>query len=1103
MLTLVFISCDKNTQPPVEQPSALYSSPITRPLKLHPGYVQQVITQDTILPLINVSRDTVKTGQVRPLQGIVQPKQVREGTPLPYKVTSRVIQKTKAVRAEAPTILTKKALPDSPKAPKKYTLTSVKRDTLPTGVPFRLKGKKQLLTHAPKVHITPPTTQKNTQYDIQIWDTQNGLISNTIYTMCRSQRGGLWLGTYKGISYFDGTTFTHYSTKEGLPDENIRGLCEDKQGNLWIGFSGTGVGKFDGDSLTLFNDNIPGEGNWSIIEDLQGNIWWGAGQGISKYDGRNLTQYTTNEGLSANHISHIAADKQGNIWIGTNTAGLCKFDGTSIVQYGQNYGLPEVEVAALLADAQGNVWISYSNVGLVQFDGQTFIQYPQSQGLPGKHILSMTQDLAGNLWLGNQQGLIQFDGKYFRRFAKEAGLEGSTVLDMATDDLGNLWLATYENGLMKGNFQSFEYLHLEDFTAFTAMDQDQAGNLWIGVESKGWLEFDGTQYTLYESEDLFADHLVASIKRDRKGNLWLGTSRGLIKYSQGKFTRYLFGAPIIALLEDKKGDLWVGSYTHGLFKFTTGQLINYKQGLFANGVAELIEDTQGNIWVGTDIGLSKCSGNQVIHYTAKEGVMGRTMLSILEDHQNQFWLGTYRQGLMHFDGKQFTYYTTKEGLSSNYIQSIAEDAQGNIWVATDKGLDCIHREAATSSSPSQTPVRFPIVAYHQMFRSHLSEFRLNSVAVTPDHRLWWGNDKYLVTLKPQNLLKSAKRTEVKLDQVDLIGQHLNYRRLSDSARQEIQFDSLAKFEDIPWGLSLPYAMDQVTFHFHSTELVTTHQALFSYRVKELSNQWSKPSPKTSLTYRNLPVGTFTLQLKTCDRFQQWSKTSEYTFTICAPWWQAWWFRLILLLLGILLLWSLHQWRVLYLRRKKRQLEQAVAIKTTGLIAVNRQLSTVNEKLRQSKQEVIQLKNKEQALLEQAMEEKERRFLTAVQLFDEKYQKLSGIEDELDKAVRQNNAAQLAGVQDKLRHFIKTIHNLDILTNSIESKYPQLLAEITTRFPHLSKNEVKHCLLIKLGCSAKEAAQLLEVSVHAVNTARKRLKKKLKLEASISLTEALK
>jgi len=488
ILVLVLMSCDKNTHQPTEQPPSLYSLPMTRPLNLHPGYVRQAITQDSILPLVNAIQDTVKTGQAHPLQGIVQPKEVFEGTPLPYSVSSSVIQKTKTIKAGIPTILTKKTIATVPKVKEKYVLTSVKQDTLPTGVPFLLHGKKQLLTHAPKVHVTPPTTQKQTQYDIQIWDTQNGLISNTIYTMCRSQRGGLWLGTYKGISYFDGATFTHYSTKEGLPDENIRGLCEDKQGNLWIGFSGTGVGKFDGDSLTLFNDNIPGSGNWSLLEDQQGNIWWGSGQGVSKFDGEKLTQYTTNEGLSANHISHMATDKQGNIWIGTNSAGLCKFDGDRIIHYGQNYGLPEVEVAALLADAQGNIWISYSNVGLVKFDGQDFMQYPQSQGFPGKYTLSLEQDLEGNLWLGNQQGLIQFDGKYFHQFTKEAGLKGSTVLDITKDNLGNLWLATYENGLMKGNFQAFEYLHLEDFTAFTAMDQGKDGNLWIGVESKGWLK---------------------------------------------------------------------------------------------------------------------------------------------------------------------------------------------------------------------------------------------------------------------------------------------------------------------------------------------------------------------------------------------------------------------------------------------------------------------------------------------------------------------------------------------------------------------------------------------------------------------------------------
>ncbi len=1101
ILIVVITSCNKKTPQLIEQPSSLYAQPLTRPLNLELGYTQNPITQDSILPVINAKLDTVVTGQLLPLIGKSKPIAELKGVTLPHQVSTRIIQRAKTVRAKAPVKLTRKKPSKSPKQTRKYVLTSVKQDTLPTGVPFSIKGKKQLLVQAPTVYTNPSVTQKHAQYDIQAWNTQNGSISNTIYTLARSRRGGLWLGTYKGVSYFDGTTFTHYTLKEGLPGENIRGICEDRQGNLWIGFAGEGVGKFDGDSLTLFYDEIPGKHNWSIVEDGRGNIWWASGLGISKYDGRNLTQYTINEGLSANHVNKLLADRQGNIWIGTVRAGLCKLDGASIVHYGAAFGLPETEVAALLEDRQGNIWISYGDMGLVKFDGRHFMHYPQTEGLPGKHILSMEQDLDGNLWLGNHEGLIQFDGKHFRQFAKETGLEGSAVLDMVKDDAGNLWLATYENGLIKCNFRAFQYLHLEDYTAFSALEQDRDGHLWMGIETKGWVKFDGKNYVLYECKDLFEGYLIDAIKHDHQGNLWIGTSRGLIKYAKGKFTLYLSGTPVITLLEDKKGHLWFGTYGGGLFKLTSDQVVHYTQGLFSDGIMALLEDVQGNIWVGSEQGLSKCTDQQVIHYTTREGIPGKAILALFEDHQNQLWIGSYHQGLAHFDGQRFTYYTTKEGLSSNYIQSITEDAQGYVWVATDKGLDCIRRVAGASTQPRASG--FPVVSYHQMFRHHLSEFRMNSAAITSDHRLWWGNDKHLVQLQPKHLSNVKKSTRVKLDRVDLGGQVVNYRQLSDSTQQVIRFDSIAKFEILPWGLSLPYGTNQLTFHFHSTSLSTTTQALFSYRVPELNNRWSKPSPKTSITYRNLPAGTFTLELKVLNAKQQWSKATRYMFTIRTPWWQTTWFRLLLVFVGLLLLGSMHQWRVLYLKRKKRQLENAVSSKTAGLVAANRQLNTLNEALRQSKDEIVTLKNKEQALLKQAMEEKERRFLVAVQLFDEKYEKLSVLEKQLCKAIQQKNTSELVVVQDKLQQFNKTIRDLDILTHSIEFKYPQLLTEITTRFPQLSKNEVKHCLLIRLGCSAKEAAQVLEVSVHAVNTARRRLKKKLQLDASVSLSEVLK
>ena len=277
---------------------------------------------------------------------------------------------------------------------------------------------------------------------------------------------------------------------------------------------------------------------------------------------------------------------------------------------------------------------------------------------------------------------------------------------------------------------------------------------------------------------------------------------------------------------------------------------------------------------------------------------------------------------------------------------------------------------------------------------------------------------------------------------------------------------------------------------------------FSYRIKELNQPWSKLSQARQAVYQNLPSGTFTLQVKALSKTQQWSDTLEYTFTIRAPYWETWWFRLLSICFFAAILVGLHQWRLSTIRRKKQQLERTLAIKTIDLLKANQQLLTLNDELSQSKNDVIALKEKERVVLTKTLKSRERRFFTALKIFDEKYKALREIDTRLSKTAQTVRNPHLLQIKDDFQDLLRSIANLDILAESVESKYPQILAEINTLFPDLSQNEAKHCLLIRLNCSAKESAQLLGVSANAAHMARKRLKKKLGLNDEESLREYL-
>ena len=182
----------------------------------------------------------------------------------------------------------------------------------------------------------------------------------SVYCSLKDKKGNLWFGTQTlGVCRYDGKTFTWF-TEKGLSGPAVRALFEDRDGNLWFGNNGNGLFRFDarlpygqGKILTNFTEE-KGLGNpeflktgksaqgnlarvWTINEDNQGNIWIGTyDSGVWRYDarlpdgqGKNLTNYTTKDGLSGNAVNTIYKDKKGELWFGTDGAGVCKFNGTS------------------------------------------------------------------------------------------------------------------------------------------------------------------------------------------------------------------------------------------------------------------------------------------------------------------------------------------------------------------------------------------------------------------------------------------------------------------------------------------------------------------------------------------------------------------------------------------------------------------------------------------------------------------------------------------------------------------------------------------------------------------------------------------------------
>ena len=288
--------------------------------------------------------------------------------------------------------------------------------------------------------------------------------------------GNLWFGTTgHGVHKYDGQSFTKYTVKDGLGSNFILSICETKEGNILFG-TGNGIYLYDGKSMSAFA-KYQDFGKYvivSLMEDTKGRLWvCTQNHGVYIYNGVSSTHFSSNSainkhGLSLNGLNDIIEDKAGNIWFASwaqASEGICRYDGKSIKQFTEEHGINDPRVRCVLEDKNGTIWCGTRNHGVFRYDPSatlrtglhSFTHLSDKDG-PGDNsaIRTMMEDNNGNLWFGTgRNGVYRYDGKSFVNLTTEDGLINDSVFAIVEDKAGNLWFGTRNVGLYRYDGKSF------------------------------------------------------------------------------------------------------------------------------------------------------------------------------------------------------------------------------------------------------------------------------------------------------------------------------------------------------------------------------------------------------------------------------------------------------------------------------------------------------------------------------------------------------------------------------------------------------------------------------------------------------------------------
>jgi signal transduction histidine kinase/ligand-binding sensor domain-containing protein len=457
-------------------------------------------------------------------------------------------------------------------------------------------------------------------------------------------------------------------------------------------------------------------------------------------------------------------------------------------EWGIERGFVGGVVRAIAETPDGYLWLG-TDQGLVRFDGATFTLVSESDvSTAGAAVLNLTVDGTGDLWIRRRSPNVQrlskgrFEDALWSLSPKE-----EFVMAIARGRDGTVLLAARFHGIARhagGRFQTMAPWSAED--PVRAMVEAPDGRVWLGTEGSGLFSMldgrvtrgpDDLADDTIEALSLAADHSlwigtrrgvrrwnghgattegvpdavrglhVLCMLRDRDANVWLGTTRGLVRIGPDGSVVFdreaardrgaAIGGAVTALFEDREGSLWIGGAT-GIARLRQGVFTPYTraEGLPADYVGPVHIDAGGRTWFApvqgglywlqhervervTAAGLDRDvvyaiagGGDEVwvgrkqggltrlrvtggtVHaatFTAEDGLAPGSIVALHRSRDGAIWTGTLGAGasVSQGDGARFRTYTTAHGLASNLVSSIAGTGDGTVWFATPQGLSAL------------------------------------------------------------------------------------------------------------------------------------------------------------------------------------------------------------------------------------------------------------------------------------------------------------------------------------------------------------------------------------------------------------------------------
>lgn len=743
--------------------------------------------------------------------------------------------------------------------------------------------------------------------------------------------GNIWMSIdVVGLIKYNGHSIWRYSVNEGLCSNFIYSCIEDKNGNMFIA-TRHGLNIFNGKEIQLITINGKNKAVTSTTKKKNGDILFGLATGeIIRYDGFNFVLEYNLKNYIDDFAVNIIEDTKENVWINTSENGILKINNNELYSISSSLESSKVKTTAIFTDKNDQLWLGREDGTIVCIAEKKIIKYNIPSFQSGQ-ISSIIQDSYGNLIFSSYgKGLLNFCNNKFYIINTNDDILSNQVNHILKGSTNNIWFSTITGGVMKyteNNIKNTFIVHASKGQfVYSTTESKYDKVLWYGINNYGIVKYDGFNYYSLNN-NLLPNSYIYTIYCDKKNRLWIGLYGGVIKIENNIATYYtakdqLYLNEPLTIQEDHSGYIWIGTYKGGIYKYNNHNFIYYgeEQGLSSYSVSSIIETKDSTIWVGFYDGqITKIKEKKIETLKLFETKSHKQITSMCEVSNGLVFVGTDHDGLFQIKDNKLLKYTTDEGLSSNSILSILwNNEKKSLFVATNNGLNICQFDSVKNNTSRNNFYVSTVLSKEDGFASN--DFVERSAFISTNRIGIWSNGKGLTSFNLNEIFKEKKSPKLKLVGLDINGEYINYFNniKTPNGFRRISFNEIDSLNNVPKDITLPYDLNHLTFRFNAIDWKAPNKIKYQYMISGIDGGWSKPSIENYVDYRNIPSGNYIFKVRTIGNLKKWTTPIEFHFSILPPFWQTWWFRILVITTIFITVFLLFKWRINVLKKRQYQ-----------------------------------------------------------------------------------------------------------------------------------------------------------------------------------------